>query len=123
MDLVCTAGDLPLLFGGGYAGVVVAAEMLEHAKDWEAALTGLVQVLAPGGVLILTTRSEGAGYHCAPDYWRFSVEAMRQILSGAGLVVERCEPDLENPGVLAKARKPAGWVWPIRHRCPGVRQA
>ena len=112
VDVVCAAEDLPGMFGHGTAGVVITAEMLEHARDWQAAMTGLIHVLAPGGPLVITTRSEGAGYHAHPgDFWRFSVPAMTGLLQAAGLEVERCEPDLENPGVFAKARKPRNWMW------------
>ncbi|MCW2933034.1 MAG: hypothetical protein JWM19_3996, partial [Actinomycetia bacterium] len=68
-----------------------------------------------GGVLVLTTRSEGFPLHGYPeDWWRFSVEAMGAILQAAGLDVERLEPDPDpaSPGVFARARKPAGWTWP-----------
>jgi hypothetical protein len=112
VDVVCAAEDLPVLFGDAWADVVITTEMLEHAADWQAAMAGLIRVLGLGGPLVLTTRSEGAGYHAHPqDFWRFSVPAMRQILTAAGMDVLRCEPDLENPGVFAKARKPAGWRW------------
>jgi methyltransferase family protein len=112
VDVVCAAEHLPVTFGYNTAGVVITMEMLEHAEDWQAAMTGLIHVLAPGGPLVITTRSEGAGYHAHPgDFWRFSVPAMTGILQSAGLQVERCEPDPENPGVFAKARKPRNWMW------------
>lgn len=113
VDLVCDAAHLLDLLGR--AGVVISTEMLEHAKDWQAAMRGLVDAVADGGVLVLTTRSAGFPYHPHPeDYHRFSVESMAQILDGAGLTVERCEadPDPASPGVFAKACKPAGWAWP-----------
>jgi hypothetical protein len=111
VDAVCPAGDLPLLFGCNTAGVVIATEMLEHAENWQVALTGLIHVLMPGGPLLLTTRSEGFSYHCHPDFWRFSLAAISTILKTAGFSVERCEPDPECPGVFAKARKPPFWQW------------
>jgi SAM-dependent methyltransferase len=119
VDLVLAAEELPPRFsqagdGGGF-GVVVSTEMLEHAADWQAAMRGLIGVLAPGGVLVLTTRSQGFPLHGYPeDHWRFSVEAMGAIVKAAGLDVERLEPDPDpaSPGVFVKARKPAGWTWP-----------
>ena len=95
--------------------MVISTEMLEHAEDWQAAVRGMVSVLAPGGVLVLTTRSEGFPLHGYPeDHWRYSVEAMGQILKAAGLDAERLEADPQagHPGVFAKARKPRGWSWP-----------
>lgn len=119
VDLVCDAADLLGLLGRG--GVVISTEMLEHAADWQAAVRGLVDAVADGGVLVLTTRSAGFPVHGYPeDHWRFSVEAMGEILKAAGLVAERLEPDPDpqSPGVFARARKPAGWSWP-----EGTRQA
>ena len=123
VDMVCAAEDLPAMLaalGDGAplkwgADVVICMEMLEHAVDWQAAMRGLIEVLAPGGVLVLTTRSEGFPYHPYPeDYWRFSVGAMQRILAAAGLDVERCEqdPDPASPGVFAKARKTEPWRMP-----------
>ena len=124
VDMVCAAEDLPAYFiHTGDRGlslrkrfdVVISTEMLEHAKDWQAAMRGMISILKPGGVLILTTRSAGFPLHGYPDdYHRFSVEAMGQILKSAGLDIERLEPDPDpqSPGVFAVARKPAGWQWP-----------
>jgi hypothetical protein len=113
VNVACLAEELPALFDA--ADVVISTEMLEHAADWKAAMSGMIEILAPGGVLVLTTRSEGFPVHGYPDdHWRYSVDAMRVILAAAGLDVERCEPDPDpqSPGVFAKARKPAGWTWP-----------
>lgn len=113
VDEVCSAEQLPVYWSG--ADAVVSTEMLEHAEDWQAAMSGMIEVLAPGGVLVLTTRSQGFPLHGYPDdHWRYSVEAMGEILRAAGLDVERLEPDPDpaSPGVFARARKPAGWSWP-----------
>ena len=87
--------------------------MLEHAGAWRAAVTGIVQVLAPGGVLLLTTRGPGFPYHPHPeDHWRFTVEQMAAIAAACGLDIIRCEPDPDpaSPGVFLLAAKPAeGW--------------
>jgi len=115
VDLVCDAADLPGQLGLPGADVVVSTEMLEHAADWQAALTGMVRVLLPGGILVLTTRSEGFPLHGYPDdHWRFSVEAMGDIMTAAGMDVLdlRADPDPMSPGVFVKARKPDGWTWP-----------
>ena len=119
VDVTADAADLPSLFAP--VDVVISTEMLEHAADWQAAVRGLVGVMWDGGLLVLTTRSAGFPLHGYPeDHWRYSVEAMGQILKAAGLDVERLEPDPDpaSPGVFAKARKPAGWSWP-----EGTRQA
>ena len=120
VDEVCAAEHLPGYFFHEFDGeilfdVVVSTEMLEHAKDWQAAVRGMITVLTEGGVLVLTTRSEGFPLHGYPeDHWRYSVAAMGVILAAASLDVERLEPDPDpqSPGVFARARKPAGWSWP-----------
>lgn len=113
VDEVCPAEQLPVYWSN--ADVVISTEMLEHAADWQAAAAGMIEVLKPGGLLVLTTRSVGFPVHGYPeDHWRFSTEAMGEILKAAGLDVERLEPDPDpqSPGVFARARKPAGWSWP-----------
>jgi SAM-dependent methyltransferase len=113
VDLVAQVPDLPALLGAGSADVVISTEMLEHAIDWQGCVAAMIDLLAPGGVLVITTRSAGFPYHAHPtDEWRYSVEAMGQIMEGAGLEVLRLEPDGQVPGVFCKARKPVGWVWP-----------
>jgi hypothetical protein len=71
-------------------------------------------------VLVLTTRGPGFPVHGYPDdHWRFTPDAMGQILKAAGLDILRLEPDVAaHPGVFAKARKPEKWAWP-----KGIREA
>ena len=112
VDLVCPAEKLPDALGCDCADVVASFEMLEHADAWRAAVTGMVQVLAPGGLLLLTTRSPGFPYHPHPvDCWRFTVDDMDGVAEACGLDVVRLEPDPDwnCPGVFLLARKPEGW--------------
>jgi SAM-dependent methyltransferase len=112
VDLVCPAEKLPGTLGEGAADVVVSTEMLEHAEDWRGAAAGMARVLAPGGLLLLTTRSPGFPNHPHPeDHWRFTVDHMDGIAEALGLEVLRLEPDPDpwQPGVFLLARKPAGW--------------
>lgn len=111
VDVVMDAADLPGDLG--QAGVVVSTSMLEHAPDWQGALRGLISAVRPGGILVLTCPSAGFPYHGYPgDYWRFSVESMRGIVTAAGLDVLDLIPDSQAPGICLKARKPQGWDWP-----------
>lgn len=113
VDEVRDAADLPGLETA--PGVVISTEMLEHAADWQAAMAGMVRALAPGGLLVLTTRSEGFPYHGYPDdHWRFTVEAMGQIMEAAGMEILDLQADHDpaSPGVFCKARKPEGWAQP-----------
>lgn len=111
VDKVCDAADLPSL---GQFAAVISTEMLEHAEHWRAAMRGLVEAVAPGGILVITTRGPGFPRHDHPsDYWRYTLADMEHIMGGAGMVIERLEPDHPvNPGVLVRARKPDGWSWP-----------
>ena len=112
VDLVCAAEKLPAELGDGTADVVISTEMLEHAEDWRAAMMGMVRVLAPGGLLLLTTRGPGFPYHPHPgDHWRYTVGQMDGIAEACGLGVIRLEPDPDpaSPGVFLLARKPDGW--------------
>jgi SAM-dependent methyltransferase len=115
VDVVCPAEGLHLQFSqmgdDGTADVVISTEMLEHAEDWAAAMAGMIRVLKPGGLLVLTTRGPGFPRHGYPDdYWRFTPDIMRAILGAAGLETVYCEPDPDpaSPGVFVKARKPGG---------------
>jgi SAM-dependent methyltransferase len=115
VDVVCKAEDLPSAFGAESADVLISTEMLEHAEDWQAAMAGMIAVLRPGGVLLLTTRGPGFPRHGYPDdHWRFPVGVMQAILDAAALETDRCEPDPDpaSPGVFVKARKPEGWRRP-----------
>jgi hypothetical protein len=115
VDLVCMAENLPAALGPGTAGVVVSTEMLEHAENWQGAVTGMTELLAPGGLLLLTTRGPGFPLHGYPeDHWRFTPETMTAILGACRLEILRCEPDPDpaSPGVFALARKPEGWRRP-----------
>lgn len=114
VDRVVACEDLVGEFGGDSFDVVVSAEMLEHAADWQACVENMVTLLRPGGLLVLTTRSPGMPYHPFPDdHWRFSVAAMAAILGATGLDVLQLEDDPapSHPGVFVKAKKPGGWHW------------
>ena len=111
-DVVCPTEDRPERFGEDTADVLISTEMLEHAEDWRGAVEGMVRVLAPGGLLVLTTRGPGFPYHPHPgDFWRFTTEHMDGVAEACGLEVLRCEPDPDpdSPGVFLLARKPEGW--------------
>jgi SAM-dependent methyltransferase len=112
VDVVCPAEKLPDLLGEDSADVVISTEMLEHAHDWRAAMAGMVTVLAPGGLLLLTTRGPGFPFHPHPgDYWRFTVEQMDATCEACGLEMVRLEPDVpDQPGVFLLARKPGPWA-------------
>ncbi len=113
VDVVWSADRIVERYGRGAFDVVISTEMLEHVGDWQLIVSELVGVLAWGGLLLLTTRSEGFPYHPYPvDTWRYSADGMRQILEGCGLRVVVLESDPQAPGVFALAVKPMDWSAP-----------
>ena len=104
VDRVVEPTRLP--FDADHFAAVVSTEMLEHAEYPAAVLGEMRRVLKPGGVLLLTTRSEGFPPHNPPDYWRFSPSQIRDLFRWVGLVVEVVDSDPEAPGVFVAARKP-----------------
>lgn len=78
-----------LPYGDAGADFVLAFNLLEHIYNYQHLLFEIKRVLKPGGQLI------GAvpflvGYHPDPhDYWRYTSEALRKILSVSGLIVDR----------------------------------
>lgn len=109
VDQVVDCTQLCAAVGDGW-DVVVSTEMLEHVRDWQACVTHLAAAVAPDGLLLVTTRSPGFRYHPYPeDHWRYTTEAMLQILDALNLSCLKLEDDSQAPGVFALARKGLGW--------------
>jgi SAM-dependent methyltransferase len=109
VDRVCPAEDLVTTFGQARFDVVVSTEVIEHVEDWRSVLANMKRVLAPNGLILLTTRSPGYPYHAFPhDFWRYDQADMRRIF--ADFEVLALEDDPSRPGVFLKARKPTDWV-------------
>lgn len=105
VDLICNAEHLTARFGPNAFDVVVSTEMMEHARNWQEVIINLKSVLRPAAILLLTTRSRGFHFHEAPhDFWRYELSDMQQIFSDFHIQV--LQPDLQEPGVFLKARKP-----------------
>lgn len=110
VDRVMDCLDLVETLGAGTYDVVISTEMMEHVRDWKGSMRALIDMVRPGGLLVVTTRSPGFPYHAYPeDHWRYTVEQMRQIIAEAGLDRLMLEPD-PDPGVFVKARKPDDWT-------------
>lgn len=106
VDEVCNAEDLVQRFGRESFDLVICTEVLEHVRNWRVVMANLKQLLAADGMLLITTRSFGFGYHAFPyDFWRYEIDDMRNIFSD--LVVEDVSSDPGKPGVFMTARRPA----------------
>ena len=106
--MVLDIHDLFTIFQRAAFDVVICTEMLEHVEDWRGAVDNLKQAVAPGGVLLLSTRAPGFPRHEFPgDYWRFTLEDLRAIF--ADFKVEALAPDTHTPGIFVKARRPEQW--------------
>ena len=104
VDVVVPAEQLVLHFGYESFDMVICTEMLEHCKPWKDAVQNIVGVCKTNGVIILTARGPGAGYHSYPeDFWRFTLEDIYKVFCHNQ--IEALKSDLEYPGFLAKIRK------------------
>lgn len=111
VDRVLDCEQLVAVFGPQSWDVVVTSEMLEHVVDWVACVRGMVEVLRPGGLWFVTTRSPGFPYHPFPiDSWRYTVDDFADICAVAGLQTVDLVADPQDPGVFCKARKPMDWA-------------
>lgn len=105
VDEVCDVNGLIGRFGQSAFDIVVSTEMMEHVRDWRAAIANLKGVLKPGGLLFITTRSLGYPYHGYPhDFWRFEEDDLRSIFSDMTILSIARDPLV--PGVFIKASKP-----------------
>jgi SAM-dependent methyltransferase len=105
VDELCDVVELRACFGEASFDLVVSTELIEHVKDWRAAIENLKAVLKPGGWILLTTRSSGFKVHGYPwDYWRYEPSDMARIFADFEHVQIKVDP--RSPGVFVKAQRP-----------------
>ena len=109
VDEICDATELVTRFGPNRFDLLISTELLEHVRDWRKVVTQFKEVLRPGGLLLITTRSPGFPYHGFPDdFWRYERSDLEIIFSD--FECEVIESDPLEPGVFLKARKPIKFV-------------
>lgn len=105
VDVVCLGEDLVKKFGKDSFDTVVASELMEHTRNWRDVISNIKNVCAPGGTILVTTRSKGFRLHGYPhDYWRYEIDDFKKIFADCEILV--LEKDTHAPGVFIKARKP-----------------
>jgi len=105
VDQICNAEDLLTNFGSEAFDILVSTEVLEHIKDWRIVISNFKNIIKPGGILFISTRSHGFDYHGYPyDFWRYQQEDMRVIFSE--FIINTLEKDPGGPGLFLKATKP-----------------
>ena len=108
VDEICRVDCLIDRFGPDRFDLVFSTEMLEHVRDWRAALVNLKAVTKPGGILLFTTRSRGFWFHGYPfDFWRYELSDVTAVFGDFEMLA--LEADISEPGVFFKGRKPEGW--------------
>lgn len=104
VDHIINCCELSKHWFEGTFDLTISCEVLEHVDDWKKSINEMKFVTKPGGYILLTTRSDGFPLHDYPsDYWRFSVENMREIFSDMTLLA--LESDTQAPGVFVLAKK------------------
>ena len=98
-DIVADAHALP--FKDSELKVVLCTEMLEHAQNPSAVIAEIRRILAPGGMLILTTRFVYPLHDMPHDYWRFTRSALEMLFSDFSQVqIEAEAAEMTTTGIL-----------------------
>ena len=109
VDLICPAEKIIEKFGKESFDIVISTEMIEHVRDWRKVISNIKNICKPNGLILLTTRSYGFGYHDFPyDFWRYEIEDMESIFSDC--IILNVQNDKSDPGVFIKVQKPNNFV-------------
>ncbi|GAB4279599.1 MAG TPA: methyltransferase type 11 [Opitutae bacterium] len=108
VDRVLDAADLSQEYGDDSFDVVLAIEMLQHCRNWKAALSNMKRVCRPGGKIVVTVPSRGHPYHGYPsDFWRYEMDDLSTMFSDYEVLA--LEEDERGRGTFICARKPANY--------------
>ncbi|MDQ4133712.1 MAG: class I SAM-dependent methyltransferase [Actinomycetota bacterium] len=86
-DLLGVAERVPIRDGS--IDIVLSTQHLEHADDPGTVLDEARRVLAPGGLLLLSTHGVWVHHPDPHDYWRWTEEGLRRLMEAHGFAVER----------------------------------
>lgn len=89
--------------------VVISTELLEHVRNWKKVVSNIKNICKPNGIILITTRSYGHGYHTYPtDFWRYEFLDLKYIFSDC--LIEILEKDYATPRMFMKAKKPEYFI-------------
>lgn len=109
VDVICNAENIVEKFGKESFDIVISTELLEHVRDWRKVISNIKNICKTNGIILVTTRSYGFGYHGFPqDFWRYELEDMKNIFLDCEILT--LEKDTEMPGVFIKVKKPSTFV-------------
>jgi 2-polyprenyl-3-methyl-5-hydroxy-6-metoxy-1,4-benzoquinol methylase len=105
VDIICKAEDILNKFGKESFDVVISTELLEHVMEWKKVISNFKNICKSDGVIYITTRSYGFGYHSYPhDFWRYEKRDMEDIFFDCNIL--KIKKDTESPGIFLKIKKP-----------------
>jgi len=127
----CNSNDMKGVFADGQFNTILSNAVIEHDKYFWRSLDELKRILAPGGILAigapayvprkqlkedinndkLAKATITLDMHSAPDYWRFSRMAFKEVIC-EGLELLEMTVVLRIPILVAVARKPLDGLLP-----------
>jgi len=111
VDLICRAENLLEKFGKEVFDIVISTELLEHVRNWRKAISNIKNICRPNGIILITTRSYGFGYHGYPyDFWRYELDDMKKIFSDCEILALENDKSKNSPGVFIKVKKTTNFI-------------
>mgnify|MGYP003619510082 CR=1 FL=1 len=114
VDMVVNVHDLSTTFEANSFDIVISTEAIEHIEDWRSAVNQIKGMVKVGGMLLLTSRSLGFGYHAYPDdHWRYELNDIRDIFPPESWGIEVLTEDMyrgDHYGFFLKAWKKNNFV-------------
>lgn len=90
LDFIADAHDLSVIASGSFQ-VVLCTEVLEHLHSPQKAIAEFRRILAPGGLLLLTTRFVYPLHEVPVDYYRYTKYGLRFLLKDFDIIELREE--------------------------------